>query len=75
MLPLYGDNCLSRKAVYKWMEKFSQGRSKIVNADRSRCPVLIASKATEQQVEEFIRADRRVTASQRQLKVKSCLTE
>jgi hypothetical protein len=29
MFPVYGGKCLSRKAVYRWVEKFSQGRSKV----------------------------------------------
>jgi hypothetical protein len=26
---VYGGKCLSRKAVHSWVEKFSQGRSKV----------------------------------------------
>jgi hypothetical protein len=26
MFPVYGEKCLSRKAVHNWVEKFSQGR-------------------------------------------------
>jgi hypothetical protein len=29
MFPVYGEKCLSRKAVHIWVEKFSQGRSKV----------------------------------------------
>jgi hypothetical protein len=29
MFPVYGDKCLSRKAVHSWVEKFSQGRLKV----------------------------------------------
>jgi hypothetical protein len=29
MFPVYDGKCLSRKEVYKWVEKFSQGRSKV----------------------------------------------
>jgi hypothetical protein len=28
--PVYGGKCLSRKAAHNWVEKFSQGRSKVV---------------------------------------------
>jgi hypothetical protein len=28
---IYGGKCLSRKAVHKWVEKFSQGRSKVAD--------------------------------------------
>jgi hypothetical protein len=29
MLHVYGGKCLWRQAVHKWVEKFSQGRSKV----------------------------------------------
>jgi hypothetical protein len=28
---VYGGKCLSRTAVHSWVEKFSQGRSKVVD--------------------------------------------
>jgi thiamine kinase-like enzyme len=31
MFPVYGGKCLSRKAVLNWVEKFSQGRSKVAD--------------------------------------------
>jgi hypothetical protein len=29
MFPIYGEKCLSRKAVLSWVKKFSQGCSKV----------------------------------------------
>jgi hypothetical protein len=29
MFPVYGEKCLAHKAVSNWVEKFSQGRSKV----------------------------------------------
>jgi hypothetical protein len=34
MIPVYGGKCLSRKAVHNWVEKFSQGRSKLADDGR-----------------------------------------
>jgi hypothetical protein len=31
MFPVYGAKCLSHKAVYNWVEKFSQGCSKVTD--------------------------------------------
>jgi hypothetical protein len=31
IFPVYGGNCLLRKAVHSWVEKFSQGRSKVAD--------------------------------------------
>jgi transposase len=61
LLYVYGNKCLSHKAVHNWIEKFSQGRSKVADDDRPGRPVEIATEATVQQVEEFIRADSEIT--------------
>jgi hypothetical protein len=34
MFPIYGGKCFSRKTVQTWVEKFSQGRSKIADGAR-----------------------------------------
>jgi hypothetical protein len=39
MFPVYGRKCLSRKAFHNWVEKFSQGRSKVANDARSDAEV------------------------------------
>jgi hypothetical protein len=31
MFPVYGGKCLSRKGFHNWVEKFSQGRSKVAD--------------------------------------------
>jgi hypothetical protein len=43
MLPVYGGRCLSRKAVHNWIEKFSQGRSKVADDGRPCHPLEIAT--------------------------------
>jgi hypothetical protein len=60
MFPVYGGKCLSRKAVHKRVEKFSQERSKVADDNSPGRPVEIATEATVQRVEELIRADRRI---------------
>jgi hypothetical protein len=34
MFPVYGGKCLSHKTVHNWVEKFSQGRSKVADDAR-----------------------------------------
>jgi hypothetical protein len=60
MFSVYDGKCLSRKAVDKWVEKFSQGRSKVADDARPRRFFEIATGVTGQHVEELIRADRRI---------------
>jgi hypothetical protein len=31
MFPVYGGKCLSHKGAHNWIEKFSQGRSKVTD--------------------------------------------
>ncbi|GFV11442.1 hypothetical protein TNCV_1695671 [Trichonephila clavipes] len=58
-----------KKSVYRAKQctikkkKFSQGRSNIVDENQCGRSFLIATRSTEQQGREFIRADRRVTAN------------
>jgi hypothetical protein len=40
MFPVYARKCLSRKAVHKWVKKFSQGRSRV--ADDARLDAKVA---------------------------------
>jgi hypothetical protein len=50
MFPVNCGKCLSHKAVYNWVDKFSQGRSKVAENARPSIPV------------EFLtEADRRIT--------------
>jgi transposase len=61
MFPVYREKCLSHKAVHNWVEKFSQGRSKVANDVQPGRLVETVTEATVQQVEELIQADRRIT--------------
>jgi hypothetical protein len=45
MFPVYGEKCLSRKALHSWVEKFSQGRSKV--ADDARPGAEVAETTVE----------------------------
>jgi hypothetical protein len=33
IFPVYGGNCLSRKAVHNWVEKFPQGRTEVADVE------------------------------------------
>jgi hypothetical protein len=46
MFPLYGGKCLSLKVVHNWVEKFSQGHSKVADDSRPCRPVKNATEAT-----------------------------
>jgi hypothetical protein len=46
MLPVHCGKCSSRKAVHNWVEKCSQGRSKVADDGRPGDPVEIMTEAT-----------------------------
>jgi hypothetical protein len=50
MFPVYGGKCLSRQAVHNWIEKFSQGRSKVTDNETE------VRKWLRQQSEDFYAA-------------------
>jgi hypothetical protein len=52
---------LARKAVDNWVDKFSQGCSKVLDDARPGRPVDIATEASVQRVEELIQTDRTIT--------------
>jgi hypothetical protein len=60
MFSVYGGKCLSRKAVHNWVEKFSEGRSKVADDARPGPTFEMVIEATVQRVEELIVADRRI---------------
>jgi hypothetical protein len=47
MLPIYGEHCLSRKAVHNWVRKFSEGWRSIEDEQR------VGLIAFRQQPQEF----------------------
>jgi hypothetical protein len=59
--PIYGEKCPSRQAVYSWVQKFSEGRTRIEDEHRIGRPTEIATEANVQRVEDLIRVGRRVT--------------
>jgi transposase len=61
MLPVYERKCLSSKMVHNWVEKFSQGGSKVAHDAQPGRSVQTATEATVQWMEELIRADRMIT--------------
>jgi hypothetical protein len=54
MFPICGGKCLSYKVVHNCVEKFSQGRSKVVGDVRPGHTVEIAVEATVQWVDKLI---------------------
>jgi hypothetical protein len=54
MFPVYSGKCLSCKMVLNWLDKFSQGHSKVADGTQPGHPVEISTEATVEWVEELI---------------------
>ena len=61
MLSVYGERCLSHKAVRNWVEKFNKGRSHLEDDERAGRPVEIATDAAVNQVDDLIKSNRRLS--------------
>jgi len=61
MLKVYGENCLNRSNVYKWVEQFQSGRTKISDEQRSGRPVEVWTSSLESRIDALIRDNRRIT--------------
>jgi hypothetical protein len=48
MSPQYGDNALSRRVVYEWIEMFKNGRTSVTDAERSGHPTTATTAQNEE---------------------------
>jgi hypothetical protein len=64
MFSVYSGKFLSHKAVHNWVENFSKGHSEVADDAQPGRPVVIATEATVQRVEELIQADSRIMIRQ-----------
>jgi len=57
----YGDNTLSRRSVYEWTEMFKNGRTCVMDAERSGRPSTATTGEKLEEARAIILTDRRVT--------------
>jgi len=48
---VYGDNAMTKTAVYKWVKRFSEGRESVNDEERSGRP---ATSRTEENIANFV---------------------
>ena len=61
LLAQYGDNALSKRTVYEWIEKFKSGRTNVKHAEGAGRPSTSTSEAKTEQVQQMILGNRRIT--------------
>jgi len=60
MLKQYGERCLSRGNVYKWIEQFEFGRTSVTDLYRSGRLVEVSTEVLQNRLNDLIRDDRRI---------------
>lgn len=64
MLAQYGKSCMNLRNVYKWVERFKDGRFSVEDEHRSGRPVEVSTPSLQQRVDEMIKHNRRVTVEE-----------
>ena len=52
LVQVYGDSAMKKTAVYKWVERFSEGRESVTDEERSGRP---ATSRTEENIAKFVK--------------------
>ena len=58
---VYGDSCISKSAISKWVNRFKDGRYITKSDKRKGRPVTVSSEKKVAEIQEFILEDRIVT--------------
>ena len=57
---VYGDSCISKSAISKWMNRFKEGRDTTKSDKRKGRPVTVSIERKVAEIQEYILEDRRV---------------
>ncbi|XP_053459236.1 protein GVQW3-like [Nycticebus coucang] len=58
---VYGDNAMKKTAVYKWIKRFSEGRERVTDEERSGRPVTSRTDENIEKIRRIVRQNRRLT--------------
>ena len=61
LLAQYGDNALSKRTAYEWIEKFKSGPTNVKHPEGSGRPSISISEEKTEQAQQMILANRRIT--------------
>ena len=70
----YGSSCLNQINVYKWIERFKDGRTSIKDEPREGRPSEVKTSENQQAVNDLILAEKRLTVEEivQQLRISTC---
>jgi len=61
LVHIYGDNAMKKKAVYKWVKCFSEGREIVTDEERLGRPATSRTEESIPKVHQIVRENRRQT--------------
>jgi len=61
LVQIYGDSAIKKRAVSKWVKRFSEGRGSVTDEERSRRPVTSRTEENIAKVRQIVRENRRLT--------------
>jgi len=61
LVQVYGDSATKKTAVYKWVERFSEGRESVTDEERTGRPATSKTEENIAKVRQIVRENRRLT--------------
>ena len=61
LVQVYGDNAMKKTAVYKWVERFSEGKESVTDEGSSGRPATSRTEENIAKVRQILRENRRLT--------------
>jgi len=61
LVQVYGDNAMKKRAVYKWVKRFSEGRESVTDEERSGQQATSRTEENIAKVCQIVRENRRLT--------------
>jgi len=61
LLQVYGDSPMKKTAVYKWVNRFSEGRESVTDEESSGRPATSKTEENIARVRQIVRENRRLT--------------
>ena len=61
LVQVYGDNAMQKRAVYKWVKRFSEGRESVTDEERSGRPATSRTEENIANIRQILRENRRLT--------------
>jgi len=61
LVQVYGGNAMKKRAVYKWVKRFSEGRESVTDEARSERPATSRTEENVTKIHQIVRENRRLT--------------